>query len=112
MEITEIIRRGIVTEKSVAMQTPTAKQQERKPVDQQTHRYVFEVAMKANKIMIRKAVEEMFPDITVLAVNTMHMPGKSRTFRTRRGVRRSKARPWKKAIITVPANQTITSLQP
>lgn len=112
MEITEVIRKGIVTEKSVAMQTPTDAQMAKKPVDQHTHRYVFQVALKANKIMIRKAIEQLFPDVTVLAVNTARMPGKQRTIRTRRGMRKSEPHPWKKAYVTVRANETISSLQP
>ena len=80
--------------------------------DRQTHQYVFEVALAANKIMIRKAIEELFPEISVLAVNTMRLPGKARTIRTRKGARRSEARPWKKAIITVRASDTIAELQP
>lgn len=117
MDATEIIKRGIVTEKSVHLQEVDVNQQRRlqkggMTAEQQTHQYVFEVAFTANKIMIRKAIEELFPEVTVLAVNTMHMPGKARTIRTRKGARRSEARPWKKAIITVPANDTITELQP
>ncbi len=111
MELTEIIRRGIVTEKSVDMQKPAESQVRHKDADAQTHRYVFEVHIHANKIMIRKAIEELFPDVTVLAVNTMRMPGKSRTVRTRRGAKFSEAREWKKAIITVRAGETITQLQ-
>jgi large subunit ribosomal protein L23 len=116
MEATEIIRRGIITEKSVKLQSTTASQQRAvqrgwKTEDELTHQYVFEVHLHANKIMIRKAVEELFPEVTVLAVNTMRMPGKSRTLRTRRGVKHSEAREWKKAIVTVRANEVITQLQ-
>jgi large subunit ribosomal protein L23 len=110
MELTEIIRRGIITEKSVDMQTPPENQRRKKAEDQQTHKYVFEVALEANKIQIKQAVEKLF-DVTVLAVNTMRMPGKTRTMRTRKGFRKTEARPWKKAIVTVSANETITTLQ-
>ncbi len=117
MEITEIIRRGIVTEKTVAMQEPTASQKRSvakgwKTEADLTHKYVFEVALRATKIMVRQAVEQMYPDVTVLAVNTMRMPGKSRTVRTRKGARRTEAKPWKKAIVTVRATDTISDLQP
>ena len=120
MEVTEIIRRGIVTEKTVDMQKLDGNQQKRlkhptlpdKTEEDMTHKYVFEVALEANKVMIRKAVEELFPEVTILSVNTMRMHGKSRSIRTRKGVRRSEARPWKKAIVTVRANETITTLQP
>jgi large subunit ribosomal protein L23 len=112
MELTEVIRRGIVTEKTVEMQTPPENQQRKKDADQQTHKYVFEVLLRANKIQIRQAVEMMFPEIHVLAVNTMRMPGKSRSVRTRRGFRKTPAHPWKKAIVTVRASETISQLQP
>jgi large subunit ribosomal protein L23 len=111
MELTEIIRRGIITEKAVDLQDPPENQQRKKPPEQQTHQYVFEVALEANKIEIRKAVEALF-GVTVLAVNTARMPGKSRTMRTRKGARQSVARPWKKAIVTIPVSDTIIELQP
>lgn len=111
MEFTEIIRRGIVTEKSVDMQEATTPKQNRETPKEATHRYVFEVALNANKIQIRQAIEALY-DVNVVAVNTMRMPGKSRTMRTRKGARRTEARPWKKAIVTLRANETITDLQP
>ena len=117
MELTEVIRRGIITEKTVDMQTPTASQQRAvdkgwKTEAELTHKYVFEVALRATKIQIRQAVELLFPEVTVLAVNTMRMPGKTRTVRTRRGARKSEAHEWKKAIVTVHASETISALQP
>ncbi len=119
MELTEIIRRGIITEKSVDMQKPTdaarrsvANQNTPKTEADLTHRYVFEVDLHANKIEIRKAVEALFPGVTVLAVNTARMPGKSRSVRTRKGQKFSVARPWKKAIVTVRASESIAQLQP
>jgi large subunit ribosomal protein L23 len=113
MEITEVIRRGIMTEKAVRVQTPAKSQVRKKPdIDDQTHKYVFEVALTATKVQIRQAVEAMFPDVTVLAVNTLRMPGKSRTVRTVKGVRYSTPRPWKKAYVTVRAKEIITPLLP
>ena len=115
MELTEVIRRGIVTEKTVAMQQPPENQRRRHDIDDTvvlTHKYVFEVALRATKIEIRQAVELLFPDVTVLAVNTMRIPGKSRTIRTRKGFRRTEAKPWKKAVITVRADEVISILQP
>jgi large subunit ribosomal protein L23 len=120
MELTEVIRRGIITEKAVDMQSLDHNQKRRlrhktlppKKEEDMTHRYVFEVALTANKIEIRKAVEALFPDVTVLAVNTMRMPGKRRAIRTQRGVKYSEARPWKKAIVTVRMSESIIQLQP
>ncbi len=111
MEVTEIIRRGIITERTVALQEVPAKQLARKDAAEHTHCYVFEVALEANKVMIRQAVEKLF-DVTVLKVNTMRMPGKTKHTRTRTGTRVREARPWKKAIVTVRASETIAQLQP
>ena len=117
MEITEVIRRGIITEKSVDLQTPRPGQQRRVALgkmdaDRQTHAYVFEVAVAANKVMIRQAVEALFPDVIVKKVNTMRMPGKARAMRTRKGVHYSTPREWKKAIVIVTHNSLIADLQP
>jgi large subunit ribosomal protein L23 len=109
MELTEIIKSGVITEKSVRLQIPTEPKGANK---EPTHQYVFKVALTANKIQIRKAVEAMFENVTVLKVNTLRMPGKSRSLRTMKGVRQTKARQWKKAIVTVRATETITELQP
>jgi large subunit ribosomal protein L23 len=101
VEITEIIRRGIVTEKSVDLQN-------------KANQYSFEVALKANKIEIKRAVEAMFPSVTVLRVNTMRMPGKTRrvySLRRRRAPQVAEARPWKKAIVTLAEGQVIAELQ-
>ncbi|MBE5775997.1 MAG: 50S ribosomal protein L23 [Clostridiales bacterium] len=39
-------------------------------------RYVFEVALNANKIEIKKALETVFPNIKVKSVNTLRTEGK------------------------------------
>lgn len=107
MEITEIIRQGVITEKSVDLQTT------RRPDGSIVPRYVFKVALEANKYQIKAAVEAMFPGKTVVNVNTMRMPGKARTVRTSRAGRgfTKEARPWKKAIVTLAEGQTIEELQ-
>ncbi len=100
MELTEVIRHGIVTEKSVNLQ-------------QANNQYTFKVALTANKIEIKKAVEAMF-NVNVLKVSTVRMPGKSRrvyTLRQLRAPQVSQARPWKKAIVTLAEGQVIAELQ-
>jgi large subunit ribosomal protein L23 len=104
MEITEIIRNGIISEKSVYLQN-TIRDGGRRD-GELVPRYTFKVALQANKYEIKAAVEE------VLRVNTMRLPGKSRTRMTRRGIFRKEARPWKKAIVTLAPGQTITELHP
>jgi large subunit ribosomal protein L23 len=58
-------------------------------------KYVFEVAPAANKIEIKKAIEEIF-DVEVIKVTTMNMKGKKkRTGRYPEGSRKD----WKKAVV-------------
>jgi large subunit ribosomal protein L23 len=109
MEITEIIRHGVITEKSVDLQSW---RREGGPHHGQiVPRYTFRVALEANKYQIKAAVEELFPGVKVKHVNTMRMPGKKRTVRTRKGIFQKEARPWKKAIVTLHDGQAIPELQ-
>lgn len=105
MEITEVIRRGILTEKSAALQQIDNGRGKIIP------QYTFQVAAEANKHQIRQAVEAMF-NVKVVSVNTMRMPGKARIIRTRKGIYRTEARPWKKAVVTLAEGQSIAQLQP
>ncbi len=97
MEITEILRHGIVTEKSVKLQ--------------ERNQYTFKVALNANKIDIRRAVESLF-NVHVIKVNVMRMPGKPKWIRRRGSAPRPvEAREWKKAIVTIEEGQTIDILK-
>lgn len=97
MEITEILRRGIVTEESVKLQSKS--------------QYTFQVALKATKIDIRHAVEAMF-NVKVVKVNTMRMPGKAKMIRRKGSAPRPvEAREWKKAIVTLQEGQSIDALK-
>ena len=62
-------------------------------------KYVFEVAKDANKIEIKKAVEEIF-SVKVDSVNTMNVSGKVK----RMGVHVGKTASWKKAVIQLSAD--------
>ncbi|SRR5579875_3864116 len=105
LPVTEIIRHGVITEKSVALQnTPAAGTGRIVP------RYTFRVALEANKFQIRQAVEQMF-GVKVVKVNVMRMPGKRHTIRSRKGYFHSEPRPWKKAIVTLAEGSTIPELQ-
>jgi large subunit ribosomal protein L23 len=97
VEITEVLRQGIVTEKSVKLQ--------------ELNKYTFKVALEANKIDVRRAVETLF-NVKVVSVNIMRMPGKPKMIR-RRGAppRPVEAREWKKAIVTLQPGQTIDALK-
>lgn len=98
MELTEVLRQGIVTEKSVKLQ--------------EQNRYTFKVALGANKIDVRRAVETLF-NVKVVSVNIIRMPGKTRYIRRRGGTRPIPvpAREWKKAIVKVQEGQTIDALK-
>ena len=109
MEITEVIRNGVISEKSVYLQNTMRDGGKRD--GEIVPRYTFKVATQANKHEIKAAVEEMF-GVRVVQVNTMRMPGKKRTLSTRRGIFHKEARPWKKAIVTLAAGQSITELHP
>ncbi|MBA2287685.1 MAG: 50S ribosomal protein L23 [Ktedonobacteraceae bacterium] len=97
MEITEVLRHGVITEKSVRLQ--------------QQNQYTFKVALNANKIDVRRAVEVLFK-VKVISVNIIRLPGKARMIR-RRGTmpRKVEAREWKKAIVTIQEGQTIDALK-
>ena len=82
----DIIRRPIITENSM---------------DQMADRkYTFEVAKEANKIEIKKAVEELFDGVKVEKVTTMRVLGKVK----RMGANSGKRPDWKKAIVKLTAD--------
>jgi large subunit ribosomal protein L23 len=112
MEITEVLRQGVITEKSVDLQhTSRDTGRNRGPkTGEVVPRYTFKVALEANKMQIKQAVETMF-NVKVVQVNTMRMPGKAKTLRTRKGIHHVEARPWKKAIVTLAEGQVINDLQ-
>ena len=85
----QIIIRPIITEKS-----DRATQRENK--------YTFEVALKANKMQIKEAVERLW-GVKVKKVNTVIMKPKPR----RRGWVRGRTRRWKKAVVTLEEGHTI-----
>lgn len=98
MEITEVLRYGMTTEKTVRLQN-------------NYNQYTFKVALNANKIDIRRAVETIFK-VRVVSVTTMRMPGKERMIRRRGSAPRPvEAREWKKAIVTLAPGESIDTLK-
>jgi len=67
-----------------------------------TGKYLFEVATTANKMQIKKAVEEIY-SVKVSAVNTQVIPGKRKRVRQDYGYTPN----WKKAVVTLRAGSTI-----
>ncbi len=66
------------------------------------NKVTFEVANTANRIQIRKAVENIF-DVQVASVRTIRVKGKFK----RRGRILGKRKDWKKAIVTLMPGQRI-----
>ena len=59
-------------------------------------KYIFEVSRRANKVDIRRAVEDIYK-VKVAAVNTSVVPGKLKRVRTEIGITST----WKKAVVTL-----------
>jgi large subunit ribosomal protein L23 len=70
------------------------------------NKVTLRVAVKANKIEIRKAVEEIFK-VKVLAVNTIRLRGKKKRLGRTEGVRPD----WKKAIITLAPGEKLSGFE-
>jgi len=64
--------------------------------------YTFKVALKASKVDIKKAVEEIF-GVKVVKVTTHRMPGKEKTM----GVHRGYTPKWKKAVVRLQEGDSI-----
>ena len=69
-------------------------------VDQ--NKYVFRVDMRANKLQIKSAVEELFK-VRVEDVTTMRMPGKPKRLGRFEGTRPD----WKKAVVRLKKGEAI-----
>jgi len=87
----DILKRPIITEQS--MEGVAEK------------KYTFEVASDANKIQIKKAVEEIFK-VKVQKVTTINYMGKTK----RMGVHVGKRADWKKAIVKLTADSKTIEL--
>lgn len=93
MKSNEILIKPILTEKMLKLQESDRK-------------YAFKVHNKANKIMVRQAVQDRF-DVTVENVNILYVKGKSKQMNTRRGITKGKRSDWKKAIVTLREGDSI-----
>lgn len=75
-------------------------------IGEKLNRFGFVVNKKANKIEIKKAVEELY-DVKVEAVNTMIFAGKNKSRMTKSGYITGKTNSYKKAIVTLAEGDTI-----
>ena len=88
-----IIKKPVITEKMTA-------------ISEKLNRYAFIVDKRANKIQIKKAVEDLY-GVKVTDVNTMNYEGKSKSRYTKSGVITGKVKDTKKAVVTLAEGETI-----
>ena len=93
MKLSEVLIKPILSEK----------------VNKQTdkmNRYAFVVGRKANKLEIKKAVEGFY-SVNVIEVNTVVVPGKTKSRFTKAGFISGVKPAYKKAYVTVADGDTI-----
>jgi large subunit ribosomal protein L23 len=93
MKLSAVLVKPILTEKANSQQD-------------KLRRYAFRVDRKANKLEIKKAVEDFY-GVTVVDVNTSVVPGKNKTRFTKAGYVQGRKPAYKKAMITVAEGETI-----
>jgi len=89
----DIIKKPIITEKMTA-------------VSEKFNRYGFVVDRRADKLQIKKAVEELY-NVEVESVNTLIQRGKDATKYTKAGLIRGKKNSFKKAIVQLKGEHRI-----
>ena len=93
MKLSEVLIKPILTEKANAQQ-------------EKLQRYAFKVDRRANKLEIKKAIEQFY-GVTVVDVNTAVVPGKNKTRYTKAGFIQGMKSAYKKALVTVAKGETI-----
>ena len=93
MKLAEVLVKPIVTEKSNALAD-------------KSRTYAFKVSKKANKIEIKKAVQDFY-GVTVIDVKTVVVPGKHKSRFTKAGFINGVKPAFKKAYVTVAEGETI-----
>ena len=71
------------------------------------NKYTFEVARKAAKPMIKRAIEDIF-GVHVVKVNTLWVKPKQKRVRVQPGFTRT----WKKAVVTIAEGESIEIFAP
>jgi large subunit ribosomal protein L23 len=88
MELLEVLRRPVISEKNTMLQ--------------EQGKYIFEVGREANKYQVKQAVEKAFK-VKVKDVNIINVHGKPKRIRGRK----IKTPLWKKAIVTLETGEKI-----
>ena len=86
----DVIKQVLLTEKGTRL-------------SEEQNKYLFRVAMDANKVEIKRAIEELF-NVRVMAVNTMRRKGKKKRQRT---AHFGTTAAWKRAVVTLNAEDSI-----
>lgn len=89
MMMHDVIKRPVITEKTNIQK-------------EASNQVTFEVDMRANRVQVKRAVEEIFK-VGVTGVRTLHVKGKT----TQRGRILGKRKDWKKAIVTLSPGERI-----
>ena len=92
MNISQVLLKPTITEKSTLLQ--------------ESGKYTFQVAPRANKVQVKEAVEKSF-DVTVMDVNITKLHGK----RKRYGPRIAKKPDIKKAVVTLKSGDRINLVE-
>ena len=90
MDHYQVIKRPLITEKGMRG-------------NEEHNTVVFKVDHRANKLLIKQAIEALF-QVKVLEVNTLNVRGKKKRVRMREGRKPD----WKKAYVTLQEGDTIT----
>ncbi|HTQ65932.1 MAG TPA: 50S ribosomal protein L23 [Puia sp.] len=93
MKFSQVLIKPILTEKANNQQ-------------EKLRRYAFKVNKKANKLEIKKAVEEFY-GVNVTDVHTLVVPGKNKLRSTKAGMIQGVKPAYKKAVVTVAEGETI-----
>lgn len=88
-----IIKKPVITEKMTA-------------ISEKLNRYAFIVDVRANKLQIKQAVQELY-GVQVASVNTLRYDGKLKSRYTKAGMIEGRRDAFKKAIVTLAKGETI-----
>ncbi|MDX1904573.1 MAG: 50S ribosomal protein L23 [Thermonemataceae bacterium] len=87
-----IIKRAVISEKAAALQDASV--------------YTFIVDKKANKVEIKRAIEQLY-GVNVMSVNTVRYAGKAKTRYTKTAIMAGRTPAFKKAIVRLVAGDFI-----
>jgi large subunit ribosomal protein L23 len=93
MRQSQVLIKPILTEKANAQQDSL-------------RNYAFKVANGANKLEIKAAIESFY-GVTVLEVNTLRVPAKTKIRQSKSGLMKGRKQGYKKAIVKIAENETI-----